>query len=367
MNSAFMGISLRWWHLPPTSRAAGTRSCRPGPRARQRSRGDQQGGPAIQRRVVLVIPVSGRAHCRRFDRVIGHFARNGSASMPAAGRPGQGRGSRGCRSSCPRVRRALVAVGAEQPVHHGRFEAEVAVGLVVLDRVVDAVHVPASPRSSAAAVDGGGKAHVAVVNIAVALSSTRNTTTASGAGPITRIAASLISIDRTISIGWKRAPVVTSKWSRRVDAVAGATAAGRRGPSRAAGRPPGRGQSRERQATQPAGRSWWSRPQPSRSPTRASATAVVGSRSRTRTVLRATMPRLLGQRAQRPSDAGRGAPGLQAAITAGCRRKNSAGWRIRGSESVHAWPVRAAARRVGARGRLSRVAVEPLLYERMLV
>ena len=48
------------------------------------------------------------------------------------------------------------------------------------------------------------------LNIAVALSSTSKITTASTGGPSTVIVANLISIDSAISIGWKRAPVVTS-------------------------------------------------------------------------------------------------------------------------------------------------------------
>jgi hypothetical protein len=48
------------------------------------------------------------------------------------------------------------------------------------------------------------------LNMAVALSSTSKITTANTGGPSTTMVANLISMDRMISIGWKRAPVVTS-------------------------------------------------------------------------------------------------------------------------------------------------------------
>ena len=59
--------------------------------------------------------------------------------------------------------RRLGAVGAEQAVPPGQVEAEVAVGLAPLDRVVDPVHLRRDHEPAQDAVEPAGQADVAVV------------------------------------------------------------------------------------------------------------------------------------------------------------------------------------------------------------
>ena len=57
----------------------------------------------------------------------------------------------------------LVAVGAEQPVPPGQVEAEIAVGLARMDRVMHPMHVGRDDQPAHQLVEGRQHAHIAMI------------------------------------------------------------------------------------------------------------------------------------------------------------------------------------------------------------
>ena len=104
----------------------------------------------------------------------------------------------------------LGPIGAEQTIPPGKIEAEIAVGLGRQDRMVHAVHVGRDDQPAYHPVRRCGRRTLPWLNIEVALSSTSKISTATAGAPSAATTPSLIAIDSRISMGWKRAPVVTS-------------------------------------------------------------------------------------------------------------------------------------------------------------
>src|SRR3954468_8439417 len=108
------------------------------------------------------------------------------------------------------ARFGLSAIGAEEPVPPRQVEAEVAVRLPLLRRLVNPGHVRRDHDPAQTTVDPLRQAHIRVAEHGGRVQQHLEDEHRKGGAPIIATAPNLISIESTISTGWKRTPVVTS-------------------------------------------------------------------------------------------------------------------------------------------------------------